>query len=266
MRLAFFGSPDFALPTLRKLVQDTRFSVQLVATQQDRPAGRGLSLMPTPVKQAALAAGLPVYEDIPAAGDLQGVEKIVVVAYGRKIPAEITARWPCINLHPSRLPQYRGPSPLQSALLNGDGQTAVTTLLINEKMDAGDILLQEDIAIGPNLQFSALRDICAARGAELIVKTLLSDTNLRRPQDEAAATYCRKITREDSLIQPGENLWQIHNKVRAIGAFLTHRGKRVKILETNYQSDALEIITVQPEGRRPMKYTDFKHGYGEITL
>lgn len=269
MRLAFFGSPDFALPSFQKILADKNFTLELAATQPDRPAGRGLNLQPTALKKAALAAGLPVWEDIPSVADLQKakIEKIAVVAYGRMIPDAIVKHYECINLHPSLLPQYRGPSPLQSALLNGDTETAVTTMLINEKMDAGDILLQENIAIEQNLDLAKLQSICAERGADLLIQTLCSDIQkLRKPQAEAQATYCRKINKTDLQIMPGESPWQIHNKVRAIGACLTHKGKRVKILATKYISDRLEIITVQPEGKAPMNYSDFVNGYGAIIL
>ncbi|MDR1997756.1 MAG: methionyl-tRNA formyltransferase [Candidatus Margulisbacteria bacterium] len=268
-RLAFWGSPAFALPAFQKLLADKRFEIVLTATQPDRPAGRGLKMQPTVIKQAALAAGVPVLENIPSAADLRaaGVEKIVVVAYGRLIPAEITRGWKCVNLHPSLLPKYRGASPLQSALLNGDTETAVTTMLINSKMDAGDILLQEAIPIEQNMQLKDLSALCAARGADLLVQTLLADIQeIRRPQDEALATCCRKITGEDSWIAPGTSPLQIHNKVRAIGGCLTHRGKRVKILATRYADGVLELLTVQPEGKAPMTYASFRNGYGEIIL
>jgi len=269
LRLAFFGSPDFALPSFRKLAADKRFALVLTATQPDRPSGRGLQLKPTAVKQAALSAQIPVLENIPSVADLQkaGVEKIAIAAYGRIIPAEIVNNWECVNLHPSLLPKYRGASPLQSALLNGDTETAVTTMLINEKMDAGDILRQEKIAIPENLGLAELETLCAERGADLLAETLLSDIQkIRRPQDETQATYCRKITSADLLIPPGESARQIHNRVRAVGACLTHRGKKVKILKTNWQNGQLEIITVQPEGKAPLAYADFKNGYGEIIL
>jgi methionyl-tRNA formyltransferase len=269
IRLAFLGSPDFALPSFQKILTDARFAIALTATQPDRPSGRGMKLTPTPVKQAALNAGIPVLENIPSVTELKNarVEKIAVVAYGRLIPREIALGWECVNLHPSLLPKYRGASPLQSALLNGESKTAVTTMLINEKMDAGDILLQEELDIPENMRLLELRDICAARGADLLARTLGADIQkLRRPQDEAAATYCRKITKEDSLIRPGEDKLAVHNRVRAVGGCLTHRGKRVKILETKYQAGVLEIIAVQPEGRAPMSYADFQNGYGEIIL
>jgi len=263
MRLAFFGSPEFAVPAFRRFQEQ----IALVVTQPDKPARRGLQLSPTPIKQLAAANKLPVLETLPRAADLKGIDKIVVVAYGRLIPAEIVDRWECINLHPSLLPKYRGPAPLQTALLHGDTETGITTMLLNPEMDSGDILLQEKIAIAENMSLAELSAVCAERGAELLARTLLEDIQkIRRPQNAAEATYCRKISKEDCRILSGEDPRQIHNKVRAIGGYVLHKDKRVKILETRYTAAGLEIITVQPEGKPPMSYAAFRNGYGEIIL
>jgi methionyl-tRNA formyltransferase len=267
--LAFFGSPDFALPALQNLAADKRFQIILVVTQPDKPAGRGQQKQMLPVKNAALDLRLPVLDRLPNATELQKLDiaKIVVVAYGRLLPAELTGNWECINLHPSLLPKYRGPSPMQTALWNGEEKTGVTTMLINSEMDAGDILLQEEIPITPNMQIRQLSTLCAERGAALLVETLLQDIQqIRKPQDTQAATYCRKISKDDALIIEGEKPRQIHNKVRAFGGYVLHKGKRVKILETRYTAVGLEIVTVQPEGKQPMAYADFCRGYGEIIL
>jgi methionyl-tRNA formyltransferase len=269
IRLAFFGSPDFALPALRRLAADERFQIILVVTQPDKPAGRGQRKQMLPVKNAALDLRLPVLDRLPTAAELQklNLAKIVVVAYGRLLPAELTDNWECVNLHPSLLPKYRGPSPMQTVLWNGEEKTGVTTMLLNSEMDAGDILLQEEISVEPNLNIQQLSVLCAARGADLLSETLLRDIQqLRKPQDAGAATYCRKINKEDTLIAKGETPWQIHNKVRAFGGYVLHKGKRVKILETRYSAAGLEIVTVQPAGKRPMTHADFCRGYGEIIL
>ncbi|MDR1452688.1 MAG: methionyl-tRNA formyltransferase [Candidatus Margulisbacteria bacterium] len=269
IRLAFFGSPNFALPALRGLAADERFQIVLVITQPDKPAGRGQQKQLLPVKNMALDLRLPVLDRLPAAAELQKLDiaKIVVVAYGRLLPAELTDNWECVNLHPSLLPRYRGPSPIQTALWRGEEKTGVTTMLINAEMDAGDILLQEEISIEQNMHIRQLNALCAERGAALLAETLLQDLQrIRRPQDAKAATYCRKITKEDALIIEGETPLQIHNKVRALGGFTLHKGRRVKILETRYTAAGLEIVTIQPEGRPPMAYADFCRGYGEIIL
>ena len=263
MRLAFFGSPDFAVPAFRRLQEQ----IVLAVTRPDKQARRGLQLQPTPIKKIALDNGLPVLEKIPNAAELKGIDKIIVVAYGCLIPDEIVNNWECINLHPSLLPKYRGPSPMQSALLNGDAQTGITTMLLNSEMDTGDILLQEKIDIEANMNLADLSKTCAERGAELLVRTLAEDIQkIRNPQNDSEVSYCRKITKEDSRISAGEDHLQIHNKVRAVGGYIMHKNKRVKILETRYTSAGLEIVTVQPEGKQPMPYSAFTNGYGEVIL
>ncbi len=275
MKLAFFGSAEFSLPTLKLLCASTEFEVCLVITKPDQPAGRGLKLTPTPVKKFALEQGLTVLDKIPEAAKLKelAIEKIVVVAYGLFIPAEIFNNWPCINLHPSLLPKYRGASPLQSALLNGETKSGISTMFVAEKMDAGDILLQQEIEIPLDLDIQNFHDLCAEKGAELVKKTLLSDLEkIRKKQEENQATFCKKIEKDDRQIFPGEDPLTIHNKVRAITGFIElANGKRVKILKTNLipgkaHKYELEIITVQPEGKPPMPYSEYLKGHAKINL
>jgi methionyl-tRNA formyltransferase len=270
-KIAFFGSAEFAVPTLQLLTQQKDISLQMIITKPDKPAGRGLKMTPTPVKKQALELNLPVTEKMPSPQELKslGVEKIVVVAYGLFIPESIFETWSCVNLHPSLLPKYRGPSPLQSALLNGDTKTGITTMLISKEMDAGDILLQKEIAITENMDITELHDRCANEGATLIVETLKQDLpKLRKKQDNDKAVLCKKITDEDSRLTPGLPAGKIHNIVRAIGGFvILTNGKRVKILKTELKKTGeLEIVTVQPEGKPKMSYTDFLKGNPEIVL
>jgi len=197
------------------------------------------------------------------------VEKIVVVAYGLFIPAEIFTKWPCVNLHPSLLPKYRGPSPLQSALLHGDSITGITTMLISQEMDAGDILLQQEINISINMDINELHDVCARLGAELIWETLQKElVKIGRKQDEAAAVICKKITDNDSRLTPGMEKIKIHNIVRSIGGYIVlPNGKRVKIIKTKDEPNGqLEILIVQPEGKPKMSYTEYLKGNPEINL
>ena len=178
MKIVFFGTPEFAVPTLKKLISE-KFEVVAVVTMPDRPAHRGQKNQPSPVKVVAEQNKIPVYYEIPTLDQLKkwGAEKIVVIAYGKMIPEEIYKNWHCLNVHPSKLPQYRGPSPLQSALLNGDSETAVTIMLIDKEMDAGDIVLQEAMNIDQNESFQSLHDRAAERGAELMVEALKLDLN-----------------------------------------------------------------------------------------
>lgn len=267
MNIAFFGSPEFAVPTLELLAAQPDITITLVVTQPDKPAGRGMQLTPTPVKPCALARKCTVIERLPTTAELQSVEKIVVVAYGKFIPPEIVHGWPCINLHPSLLPKYRGPSPMQTALLNGDAETGITTMLLGEGMDDGDILLQEKFVLEVNTTISELHDRCARDGAALILQTLRSDlAAIRRPQDHSRAVICKKIKNEDSAIQPTDTPFMIHNKVRSITAYTIHNGLRVKILKTRWEKNQLTLETVQPEGKKPMAYAEFVRGYGPLAL
>lgn len=271
MKLAFFGSAEFAVPTLELVAKAKNIELVLVVTKPDKPAGRGLKLTPTPIKIKAQELNLKVQEILPKKIELEqlGVQKIVVVAYGLFIPEEIFTTWPCINLHPSLLPKYRGPSPLQSALLNGDKVTGVTTMLIDKEMDAGDILLQQEIPITENMDIRELHDLCADMGAQLILETLTQDIQkIRRKQDSAKAVICKKITDADSKIIPGEPAEKIHNKVRAVTGYLESAGgKRIKILKTRITPEKkLEILIVQTEGRPKMSYTEYLKGNPEITL
>jgi methionyl-tRNA formyltransferase len=264
-RIIYFGSPSFAVPTLEKLCQQSTIKVVAVITQPDRPAGRGMQLTSTPVKVAAQKAGLPVYESLDIVSTLT-FDYGVVVAYGKFIPESIFLKWPCVNLHPSLLPKYRGPSPMQSALLNGDAETGVTTMLISKEMDAGDILMQQTIPLEINTTIAELHDRCAYEGADLIVKTLEQDIEkIRKPQDNTVAVFCKKIENADSEIVSTDTPEKIHNKVRAIGGFMMHRGKRVKILKTRW-NNGLQIELVQPEGKPPMEYNAFINGYGALVL
>ncbi len=269
MNIVFFGSPSFAIPTLEVLAKQPDFNIIGVVTQPDKPAGRGLQLMPTPIKTIALAQGFTVSEQLPTSEQLiaQNIDAIVVVAYGKFIPPEIVHGWPCINLHPSLLPKYRGPSPMQATLLNGDTEAGITTMLLGEGMDDGDILLQEKFTLDVNTTISELHDRCARDGATLILKTLQSNlAAIRQPQDDSRAIICKKTKNEDSAIQPTDTAFMIHNKVRAITAYTMHNGLRVKILKTKWANNQLTIETVQPEGKKPMAYAEFVRGYGTLAL
>lgn len=269
MNIIFFGSPAFAVPTLELLAEQKDINIRAIITQPDKPAGRGMQLTPTPIKNTALLKGLPCQEAIPDLATLkaQNIEAMVVVAYGKFIPADIVNNWPCINLHPSLLPKYRGPSPMQSALLNGDTETGITTMLLSEGMDDGDLLLQEKFLLDINTNISELHDRCARDGAKLILQTLRSDlTKIRTPQDHSRAVLCKKIKNEDGAILSGDSPLTIHNKVRAITAYTMHHGLRIKLLRTLWKNGQLIIETVQPEGKKPMAYTEFVRGYGELAL
>ncbi len=263
MNVIFFGSAAFSVPALAALIK-SNITIPLVVTVPDKPAGRGMKLQGTPIKEFALEHGLNVTTELPKAIDLKkyAPDHVIVVAYGKFLPDELVNTYSCINIHPSLLPKYRGPSPIQTALLNGDTETGVTTMMVSHDMDAGDILLQEKTTIDINEKYSELEQRLSQIGANLLVRTLDQDVPaLRKKQDEKDVTFCRKITNEDGLIDWSKAPREIHNKVRAITAFTIVNGKRIKVLETRMNNDILEIVTVQPEGKKPMSYEEFRRGY-----
>lgn len=302
MRVIFFGSAEFAVPTLAALVQSPH-QVCAVVTQPDKPVGRGQQVMSTPVAEAAVAAGIPVLKpqslkDPQALADIITLapDIIVVAAYGKLIPATMLNLPPyrCVNLHPSLLPKYRGASPIQTPILQGDALTGVTTMYISEALDAGDILLQIEVPIHAQETAAELSERLAPLGAALVVDTVdgLRDGAITpRPQDPAAVTFTRLLEKSDGHIQWTQTAQQIINQIRALqpwpSAYTQWDGKRLKIFRAEIPDDrsvpenaqAGDIIAVtrsihvatgdgrvcvtdvQLEGKKRMTSDDFVRGY-----
>jgi len=229
------GTAELACASLQALAAAPGFEVVAVVTQPDRPKGRALKLQPSPVKEAALSAGLPVLQperarDPAFCEELRRLEPalIAVAAYGQLLPTAILTLPPlgCLNVHASLLPKYRGAAPIQWAILNDESETGVTIMKMAEKLDTGDILAQRATAIAAGDTAATLGERLAQLGAQLLAETLaqcVNNTITARPQIEAQATSARKITREDGRLdwsQPARSLW---NRVRALvpwpGAF-----------------------------------------------
>src|SRR5271165_3008890 len=245
MDLVFCGTPLFAVPTLEKLVC-AGFHVKLVATQPDRPSGRGMELAASPVKQAALALGLPVIQpekiknNSEFRSQLENIapEAIIVVGYGRIIP-----RWMIdlpklgnINLHASLLPKYRGAAPIQWAIARGETITGVTTMRIYAGLDTGDILLQADERIKQEDTALTLAPRLAQTGAELMIATLAGLKNGKvtpRPQDDTRATLAPILRRDDGLIDFSRTAVETWNRLRGFqpwpAAFTSFRGKTLQL-------------------------------------
>ena len=210
MRIVFMGTPDFAAASLKKLIEEG-FDVVGVFTQPDKPKGRGMELCFSPVKELALAAGIPVYQpekmrDGTALAQIRTLRPdiLVVVAYGRILPDDILAVPPlgAVNVHGSLLPKYRGAAPIQWAVLNGDKVTGVTTMYLASQMDSGDIIYSEETPIGETETSGELFDRLMHMGADLLVKTLRAiedGTAPRHPQDHSQASY---VTMLDKSICP----------------------------------------------------------------
>lgn len=244
MRLVFCGTPQFAVPTLQAL-HASGHEITLVVSQPDRPVGRKQIIEPTPVKQAALAAGLPVTQPDKIKNNAEfrarleeiAPEAIVVVAYGRIIPPWMLAlpRYGCINLHGSLLPKYRGAAPIQWAVAMGETITGNTTMLLEEGLDTGPMLLQQEVAIGPDQTSADLFGILAQRGAPLMLDTLkgLADGSIQpKPQDHARATLAPILTREDGHMDFATHTSvELRNRWRGFqpwpGAFAMLDGKKL---------------------------------------
>ena len=301
MDLVFCGTPEFAVPTLRKLVEGG-FDVRLVVTQPDRPSGRGQELTAPPVKQLAQSLGIPIVQpdkikiNEEFRARLQSVKPtaIVVVGYGRIIPKWMMDLPPLgnINLHASLLPKYRGAAPIQWAFARGETVTGVTTMRIDEGLDTGDILLQKEVSIAPEDTAVTLAPRLAESGAELMVETLrglAAGSIAPRPQDHSRASLAPILKKEDGRVDFTLAAPEIVNRWRGFrpwpGAFTKFRGKNLSFhvlraldrkvaqlapgeiaVEDEHMlvgcgSGRLEVLELQPEGKRRMSARDFIHGY-----
>lgn len=228
MRIVFMGTPDFAVPSLEALVK-AGHEVCGVFSQPDKPVGRHQNrLRPTPVKAAALAHGIPVFQpeslrDGGAVNVLRELapELVVVAAYGRILPREILDLPPmgCINVHSSLLPRYRGAAPIHWAVVNGDKETGVTIMRVVPELDAGDILGQVSTPINPEETVETVHDRLALLGGELlagVVEEIAAGTVRSIPQDPALVTFAPMLSRALSPIDWGRSAAQIHNQVRGL--------------------------------------------------
>ena len=241
MRIVFCGTPEFAVPSLRRLAAETKISIAAVITQPDRPRGRGQHVSNSPVKEAAIEAGLHVYQPetikSPSAQEfLQRVapDAVVIIAYGQIVPARLLTipRLGWINLHASLLPRYRGAAPIHWAIANGESITGLTTMQIDAGMDTGPILLQRELEIGPDETAPDLSARMGEMGAGLVVDSLWQIDRGEispRPQDPRTACYAPILKKEDGRIEWSRTAGQIYNRIRGFapwpGAYTTFRGQ-----------------------------------------
>jgi len=247
-RIIFMGTPEFASPTLQKLI-DRPEQVVAVVTQPDRPKGRGQKLQFPPVKELALSHNIPVYQPVKVR-DPEFVEfirslrpdLIVVVAFGQILPKALLdiPSSGCINVHASLLPKYRGAAPLNWCLVNGDKVTGVTTMLMDVGLDTGDILLKASSPIGDNEDILSLHDRMSILGAELLSETvdaLWNGTLKPEVQDDSESCYARMLKKEDGHIHWNRSAAEIHNQIRGLslwpGAITTLDGIQLKIYDTH---------------------------------
>jgi methionyl-tRNA formyltransferase len=259
------GSPEFSVPTLRAL--DSMFQVTGVATQRDKPRGRGRKTVPTPVKLTAIELGLPVAEPNDISSDESMAllktwdpDVIVVAAYGKILPEKVLSlpRMGCVNLHASVLPRHRGASPVSAAILAGDKMTGVCTIMMDRGMDTGDILLKREVPIQEDDTAGSLHDKLMELGAEMVVETLrrMAAHDIRpEPQNHEDATYTRPLSKEDGRIVWNEKAQYLSRLVRAMNpwpsAFTYLGDEPVKIWKAVARegNGAAGLITaISPEG------------------
>jgi len=268
MKIIFFGSDDFAGENLRKLIEEG-FSVLACVTQPDRPAGRGLKVVPSPIKAMAQEKKIPVFqpEDLKDQNFLEQLEGFqadlfIVIAYGKILPPAVlkTPKMFCINVHGSLLPAYRGAAPINRAIINGDGQTGFSIIKINTKMDAGEIIVQEKMTIHDDDTAQDLRERMARQSAVCLCRTvnqLEVGAFSLTPQDESSVTLAPKLTKELGHIDWKRSALEIHNLARGLlpwpAAYTLYKGKTLKVLKTALVPDAADaepgkVLRVTKEG------------------
>ena len=303
MKIVFMGTPDFAVPSLEALVSRGH-EVACVVTQPDRPRGRKLVLTPPPVKGAALVRGLRVLQPKKASSPdfleelaAIGPDLIAVVAYGKILKRKLLDIPPlgCVNVHASLLPKYRGASPIQHAIIEGETKTGVTTMLIDEGMDTGDILLQREVTIEDDGTSLTLWKRLSEVGAELLVETVgLIASGSAEPvkQEDSLATYAPMLKKEDGVIEWSRPAREIRNRIRGMqpwpGAYTywTLKGSKImlkllsakvlpgpssepgRVLDAGEKGlivatgeGALLVERLQAEGSRPMEAGEFLRGH-----
>lgn len=292
------GTPDFAIPSL-KILLESNHKVIAVVTQPDKERGRGQKVSFTAVKQFAVENKIPVYQPEKLKGNIEFVEQMkslepdlfVIVAF-RILPKEIfeIPKHGSFNLHGSYLPKYRGAAPIQWALINGDTETGLTTFKLAEKVDTGNILLQEKVEINYDDNFETLHDRMSELGAKLVLDTvnLIESGNYElKKQDDSLASPAPKITKEICLIDWNKSAVEIHNLVRGLSpypaAFFNYNNKVIKVYKTQIVYDvnlkpfglhqtktdltigcgkgALKILEIQQEGKRRMSIEEFLRGF-----
>lgn len=302
LKVVFMGTPEFSIPSLAEIINQGH-EVIAVYTQPPRKAGRGGKLRKTPVHKFAEQAGIPVFtpKSLKSKTVQDEVLKLqadvgVVIAYGLILPKAILEAYPygCLNVHGSLLPRWRGAAPIQRALMAGDKETGVMIMQMDEGLDTGDILLTEHIAIPKDMTAAELHDDMMMRGADLLCRALNAlerGSLVKQPQPEKGVTYAEKISKSETRIDWSNSATEIHNHVRGLSPYpgawfeaetATNKTERIKLLRTKVTepissplkiseksiivscgNQALELIELQREGKKPVKTADFINGLQE---
>ena len=296
MNIVFMGTPDFAVPSLEALAQSEKYNVKAVYTQPDKPVGRKRILTPPDVKVCAEKYNLDVYQpttfkDESVIEELKSFnpDVIVVIAYGKILPKTVLdiPKYGCVNIHGSLLPKLRGVAPIQRAVIDGEEETGVTSMLMDVGLDTGDMLIKESVKIFPDETAGELFDRLSTLGTEVLFKTLekIEDgTITREKQDNACSTYAAMLSKEESVIDWNLSAISVHNKVRGMNpwpvAVTMFKGKKLKIFKTKVCEEngapgkvisvnppivacgkgSVELLEVQLEGKKMMSAADFFRG------
>lgn len=301
IKIVFMGTPDFALPSLLSLIEDQEFEVMAVVTQEDKKIGRRQEIIPPPVKQLALKHNIPVFQPGKIKGNMEfsnlmkelKPDIFVVAAYGQILPGSLLEipKHGAVNVHASLLPKYRGASPIEAALLNGDNETGVTIMKMTPELDAGDILDIAKLTIEPEDNAETLTVKLSILGGKIlpyVLKDMAENAVHPIPQNESKATFCHKIQKNDGMADLHSlTAEEISNRVRAYtpwpSTFLIIEGKRLKLIEIDIDRDSrlnpgeVEDIgktgvaigtkhgaiipkKVQLEGKKPMTIQEFLAG------
>ena len=291
------GSPEFSVPSLKRMIED--HNVVGVVTQPDRPSGRGRIVTSPPVKELALSYGIPVIqpEKLKDSGVFETLvswdpDFIVVVAFGQILRQNVLdlPRYGCINVHGSILPRWRGAAPIQASILHGDQETGITIMMMDKGIDTGDILAIKSIPIDINDNTFSLSKKLSFLGADLlnesIRRMLLGEIEFKK-QDDSLSTYAPMITKEDGFLNPDKSADELERQIRAFypwpGAFIEIDGEKMKILEASVlqemdtipgermildgfpvlgtKNSGLQILKIQPAGRKAISGKDFLLGY-----
>lgn len=269
MKLVFMGTPDFAVETLKALVECGKHEIALAVTQPDKPRGRGHKMMPPPVKEYALAHEIPVYQPTSMKNE-ESAEKLaqvkadvfVVAAYGKLLPETVLNIPPhgCINVHASLLPKYRGAAPIQWSIVNGESVSGVTTMLMEKGLDTGDMLLKQEVPIVETETGSSLHDKLSVTGAALLLKTLdelEAGTLQPEKQDDSLSCYAPMLNKEVSKIDFTKTSREIYNLVRGMNSYpyahTEYQGRRMKVIWAEQENSKTsgqngEILEVTPKG------------------
>lgn len=252
MKIVFMGTPDFAVPSLKRLIEE--YGVEAVFTQPDKPKGRGKKMAFSPVKEVAVEHDIKVFQPLKLKEDREAIEYlkdlkpdfIIVVAYGQILTKEVLdiPVYGCINLHASLLPMYRGAAPLNWVVVNGEKKSGNTTMLMDVGLDTGDMLLKDEVEITENMTAGELHDILTSRGGNLLIETIegLVNGTIKPEKQEGETCYAKMLSKDTGKIVWDKSAREIHNLIRGLNpwpiAHTTYKGENMKIYESEVLSES----------------------------